>query len=119
MPAALCYSRSRTRCFIISQRYRNRDFYKGTNSFTASNGFTLTSDNVPAASLNTDRIYVRGRTEAQDRAEISFYTPRQAERFEQAVKEYNRALECQEEKACAACVGAVTCEEHRRECVRF
>ena len=85
---------------ITKQRYRGDELNYGNNSFTASNGFTLTSASCPAgSSVNTGGVdsryymYVRGSSVSSDNDVITVSSLGWVERLKVAVKEYNEHRE--------------------------
>lgn len=73
---------------IVEQTHRGDDFTPGGIPFKSSNGLTLKSVGVPAASECADTMYVRGETEGCDKRNVTVSALRFA-RIMEAITEYN------------------------------
>ena len=73
---------------VAEQTHRGDDFTPGGIPFESSNGLTLKSVGVPAASECADTMYVRGETEGCDKRNVTVSALRFAQIME-AITEYN------------------------------
>lgn len=73
---------------VAEQTHRGDDFTPGGIPFESSNGLTLKSVGVPAASACADTVYVRGGTEGCDKRNVTVSALRFAQIME-AINEYN------------------------------
>lgn len=73
---------------VAEQTHRGDDFTPGGIPFESSNGLTLKSVGVPAASECADTMYVRGETEGCDKRNVTVSALRFA-RIMEAITEYN------------------------------
>ena len=82
---------------VIKQKYRSSRFYNSSDSFTASNDFTLSSVSCPAGSIHNTgsscesrlHMYVRGTDKSMDQELLATRSLGYIEKLKQAVKEYN------------------------------
>jgi hypothetical protein len=76
---------------IVSQPFRNDNFYSGDDRFVASNGFTLYSRGCPE--IKSNGLYVWGHARHSDEEILTVPNGAWLEKLTQAVREYNNYLE--------------------------
>lgn len=89
---------------VTYQRYRGREFAKGSWKWTASNAFTFMSDgcigieeenspNKNSSYASRNRLLVRGNWENKDNAIVTVKSVSYIEKLKVAIKEYNEYME--------------------------